>query len=212
MPVQRAKIECPFRYDGRHPGAAFGPRNRDSVNAGMQDPLECADLLRYLGGRYVFAFPAKGLADAIDEVEEALLILAHQVAGPHPGVACREDIAQNSLLGLSRIGIALEPAASALRIDLYLADRLARLVDPAANAETVLVADRFPSIVVEGDQRGREAVRQIGRDVADGSRLALHVKERETSLRGRVKLENLRDAKTLLELLPHAGREAVATS
>src|SRR5580704_3496211 len=142
----------------------------------MQDPFECADFLRYLGGRYVFAFPAKGVPDAIDEVEEALLILAHQVAGSHPGVARREDIAQNSLLGLSRIGIALEPAASTLWIVLHLADRLARLVDPAANAETVLVADRLPLIVVEGHQRGREAVCQIGRDVTDGSRLALHVK------------------------------------
>ncbi len=48
--------------------------------------------------------------------------------------------------------------------------------------------------------------------MADGSGLALHVEQRDASLRGRVKLEDLRDAEALLERLPHAGREAVAAS
>src|SRR5262249_15935918 len=96
------EIECAFAYDGRHPGAAFGPRNRDSIDAGMQDTLERAEFLRDLGGSHVLALPAKGIADAVHEVEEALLVLAHHVAGPYPGVALREYIAQDSLLGLGR--------------------------------------------------------------------------------------------------------------
>src|ERR1700719_1133309 len=40
----------------------------------------------------------------------------------------------------------------------------------------------------------------------------MHVKQRDASLRGSVKLEDLRDAEALLERLPHAGRQAVATS
>ena len=121
-------------------------------------------------------------------------------------------MAQDSLLGLGRTGVALEPAAGARRIVLHLADRLAGLVDAAANTETVLVAGRLAFVEVEGDQRRREAVRQIRGNVADGSGLALHVEQREASLRGSVKLEDLRDAEALLERLPHAGREAVATS
>src|SRR5580704_17290968 len=48
MPVQRGQIECAVADEGRHSGAAFGPWNGDSVDAGMQDPLESADLLRHL--------------------------------------------------------------------------------------------------------------------------------------------------------------------
>src|SRR5208337_3764137 len=100
MPVQRGEIERACADDGRHPGAAFGPRKRDSVDAGMQYALESAELLRHLGGSHVLALPAKGVADAVDEVEEALLVLAHQVAGPHPSVAFREHMAQDFFLGL----------------------------------------------------------------------------------------------------------------
>jgi hypothetical protein len=110
----------------------------------MQYALESAEFLRHLGGSHVLALPAKGVADAVDEVEEALLVLAHQVAGPYPSVARREDMAQDSLLGLGRTGVALEPAAGARRIVLHLADRLAGLVDAAANTETVLVAVGSP--------------------------------------------------------------------
>src|SRR5262249_34182044 len=101
--------------------------------------------------------------------------------------------------------------AGAPRIVPHLADRLAGLVDAAANTETVLVPDGLARVEVEGDQRGGEAVRQIGGDVADGSGLALHVEQRDAPLRGRVKLEDLRDAEALLERLPHTGRQAVAT-
>src|SRR5271169_2605205 len=153
MPVQRGEIERAFAYDCRHPGAAFGPRHRDSVDAGMQYALESAELLRHLGGSHVLALPAKGVADAVDKVEEALLVLAHQVAGPYPSVARCEDMAQDSLLGLGRTGIALEPAADGSRIRLHLADRLAGLVDAAALTEAVLVATRLALVEVEGDQR-----------------------------------------------------------
>src|ERR1700719_4927473 len=40
----------------------------------------------------------------------------------------------------------------------------------------------------------------------------MHVKQRDASLRGSVKLEDLRDAEALLDRLPPAGRQAVATS
>src|SRR5262245_49853130 len=151
MPVQRGEIERAFAYHGRHPGAAFGPRNRDSVDAGMQYALESAERLRHLGGSHVLALPAKGVADAVDEVEEALLVLTHQVASPYPGVARCEDVAQDPLLCLGRTGVALEPAAGARRIVPHLADRLAGLVDAAANTETVLVATRLAFVEVEGD-------------------------------------------------------------
>src|SRR5262249_24853366 len=83
------------------------------------------ELLRHLGGRHVLALPAEGVADAVDEVEEALLVLAHQVAGPDPGVALCEDVTQDSLLGFARTGVALEPAAGTRRIVLHLDDPIA---------------------------------------------------------------------------------------
>src|SRR5262245_27207655 len=143
MPVQRGKIERFFADDGRHPGAAFGPRNCDSVDAGMPYTLESAEHLRHLGGRHGLALAAEGGADAVHKVEEALLVLAHHVAGPYPGVTRYEDVAQDFFLGLDHTAVALESASRARRIVLHLADRLARLVDAAADTEAFLVPDRL---------------------------------------------------------------------
>src|SRR5581483_8986012 len=97
------------------------------------------DRLGNLGRRDVFALPAEGVADAVDEVEEAARVLAHQIAGAEPGVAGREHVAQDLFGRSGLVGIALErrpalvPAGNP-------ADRLADFTGDAALAQPVLAA------------------------------------------------------------------------
>src|SRR5258708_20337841 len=85
---------------------------------------EHAHHLRNLRGRYVFALPAEGIADAIDEIEIALGIAAHEIAGAEPAIALLEHVEQYFGLVVGRIGIALEPAARLRRPMENPADRL----------------------------------------------------------------------------------------
>jgi len=67
--------------------------------------------LGYLGGRDILAFPAEGIAHAVDEIEIAARVLAHQVAGAEPDIARLEDAADDLLRRCVLVGVALEAAA-----------------------------------------------------------------------------------------------------
>src|SRR4029453_13206654 len=91
--------------------AAIPARNRAAVDVGLRDAAEAADRLLHLGGRDVLAFPAEGIADAVDEIEIAVLVLAHEIAGTEPGVALLEHVVQDFSAGLGRVGVAFEALA-----------------------------------------------------------------------------------------------------
>src|SRR6185312_4312964 len=107
--------EVEFRaHDQRgHSRAALGARHGDPVHRDVEDiaaPGECRGNLR---GRDVLTLPAERVADPIDEVIEPLLVAAHEVTGPVPRVARREDIAQHFAAARLGVGIAFEPCAAA---------------------------------------------------------------------------------------------------
>src|ERR1700722_3102335 len=54
-------------------------------------------------------------------------------------------------------------------------------------------------------------MRQVRRNVANGSALALNVEQRDATFGGGIKLKNLRNGKTVFEPVPHFGRQSVAT-
>src|ERR1700722_12621618 len=54
-------------------------------------------------------------------------------------------------------------------------------------------------------------MRQVRRNVADGSAFALNVEQRDATFGGGIKLKNLRNGKTVFESVPHFGRQPVAT-
>src|SRR5262249_6591552 len=110
-----------------------------------------------LGGRYVLALPAEGIADAVDEVEEGVAVAAHQIAGAEPGVALLEHVAQDFPVGLGRVGVALEALAGPRGVLHDLADHLARLIRPALDAEAALVADGLLALHVEAHDLGGKA-------------------------------------------------------
>src|SRR5262249_46858422 len=65
-------------------------------------------------------------------------------------------------------------------------------------------------VEIELHQRDRYPMREEGRNPSDRARTTLAVVEREIALGRRVVLENLRDAKALLELPPHVRPQTVA--
>jgi hypothetical protein len=206
---ERVDVECVVNDDGGHAGAAIMARHFDAVSRRIQNALALPDRIVDFAGRDVLALPAKSVADAIDEMEEALLVEPHQVAGAEPGVALGEHVAQNFLFGLARVGIALEtPTASVRRADA--ADGFAAFAARAGDAKAVITTKRCAALGVDLDDRGREAMRQQRRDAADRADLALDIVEREIAFGRRVKFEDARDREAGLELLPDVTAQAVA--
>src|SRR5438046_790068 len=78
----------------------FGPAaHRATVDIAFEHAIERSDRLFDLGRRYVLALPTEGIADAVDKIEIAVRVLAHEIAGAEPSVALLEHVAQD--LGVS---------------------------------------------------------------------------------------------------------------
>src|SRR5262249_3295720 len=164
-----------------------------------------------LRSRDIFALPAEGVANAIDEVEKALVIELHQIAGAEPGIAVSEDIAQNLLLCLAGVGIALE-AASAFICGADAADGFTSLAAGAGHAKAVGIAQGHPGAGIELDDRRRETMREQRRNAADRARSALDIEQREIAFGRRVEFEDARKGKARLEILPDVAAQAVAAT
>src|ERR1700730_2427188 len=179
---------------------------------GFADSRKAADRFRNLRGRYVLALPAIGIADAIDEIEIAFGVAAHQVVGAKPAVAPLERAAQDLALVLRRIGVSLEPARRLRRVVENSADRLADLAGRGLLAEALRIADRHLPVEVEPHDRGRGAPFQEPRNPAYRARLSLDVEQGDVALGGAVELQDRRDGEARLELRPHVRPQAVAAA
>src|SRR5436305_1591578 len=180
----------PLVHDDRaHAGAAIGAGDADAVGCGVDHAGEIAHGVVDLGGRDVLALPAEGIADAIDEMEESLVVEPHQIAGPEPGIALGENIPQDLLLGLSGVRVALEAAAALIR-RADAADGFARLAAGGGDAKPLLVAQRRTAVGIELDEARRETMREQRRDPTDRARLALDVEQREIAFGRRIEFED----------------------
>src|SRR5207248_920222 len=207
LAVQLGQLEAGARHDRRHPGAAVRVRHRDAIDRHLGHAATTPDHVRDLRGRHVLSLPAEGVADPVDEIEESLRVAAHQIAAAIPGVARGERLAQHLAARGGRIGVALE--ASGAVIVQNLTDRLAHLVRGAAHAVAARVAKRGARLEVEAHDLDRHAVREKGRDSPDRPRATLAVVEREVAFGRGVILEDLRDAKALLEFPPDFPAQTV---
>src|SRR5689334_14090084 len=122
------EIQISVADEQGHAGSAFCTRNSNAVDARLSDPRKRADNLRHFERRNVFTLPAKGVADAIDEIEIALPVRPHQVTGTVPCVSRREHVAKNLLFRGLRAGITLESTADVRRVLEKLADRLSGFI------------------------------------------------------------------------------------
>src|SRR5207237_7399029 len=124
-----------IRDDQRHARPAFSAGDRHAVDRRLADAGAAAQDHRDFGRRDILALPAESVADAVDEIVEALRIDAHAIAAAHIRAARREDVAQDLLLGVGRAGVAFEARRQIAPVAIDPADRLARLALRAADAE-----------------------------------------------------------------------------
>src|SRR6202521_2406489 len=204
------KIERALGAQPRHAGAPRLAGDAHAVNDGFQNSRERGHHLGHLEGRYVLALPAKSVADPVDEIEIAALVLLHDVAGAEPGVTLLEHVAQDFLRGGGLLGVSLETAARLGRILEDLADDLASFIGLAGDAEALRIAHRLLALDVELHDDGREAVRQKPRYATDRSGLAGEIEHRNVAFGRRIELKNLREAKPAFERVPHVGTQSVA--
>src|SRR5205085_10001606 len=149
---------------------------------------------------------------AVDEIEVALLVLSHQVAGAEPRVSTLEDVTEDLLFRRFAAGVTLEAAADVRRIGKNLAERFSDFVRTTTNAEPFGVPHGCIRFDVELHERCRESMGEEERDASDRARLALDVEQRDVAFGGRVELQDLWNAKPLLEVVPDVSSQAVAAA
>ena len=212
MAPQGRQLELRGNHDGRHACTPLGPRHADSVNHRIAHARAGGDDGGDLAGGDVLALPAEGVANAIDEIEKPLIVLAHQIAGAVPGIALGKDIAQYLLLRRLRIRVAFEAPAVPSPRPRQRADGLADFIGRAPQAVPGLVAHGSARFGVEFDEGHRHAMRQERRDPADGAGAPFAVVQGEAAFGRGVILQDLRNAEASLELLPHLRPQAVAAA
>src|SRR5262249_20754330 len=210
MIAQRGQVEIVLGDDGGHAGATVAARNLHAVDIGLQNAVESTYCLLHLGGRDVLPFPTESIADAVDEIEIAVLVLAHQIAGSKPEIAFFEHVVQDLSVGLGVVRIALEPLAGFGRLLEDFADNLARFVDLAFDAETSLVADRLLGLRIKAHDLGWKRRGGPPGQPAHRALLAVEIEQRDVAFGRAVELDDLRDAEATLELRPDIGAQAVA--
>src|SRR2546427_537050 len=151
MLTEGAEVEVFADDNGGHSDAAFRARDRHPVNDRVDHAGTGSDRLGHLGGRHILSLPPEGVADPVDEVEVALLVLSHQVARAEPGVAKLEHVAEDLFLGGFPASVTLESTAEARRVLRNLADGLADLVGRTANAQALVIPERRLVVEVESD-------------------------------------------------------------
>src|ERR1700732_1125563 len=153
------EIEAVVGHDRNHPRAAVGASNLDAVGGGVDNAPAVDDDFVHFGCRDVLAFPAESISDPVDEVEKAAFVELHQVAGPKPGVALAEHVAQDFLFGLGSVGVTLE-AAPAVVGPPDPPDGFAALAAGASDTKTVGVANGRAKLRIDANDGRRKAMRQ----------------------------------------------------
>src|ERR1700676_3360894 len=153
------EIKAIVGHDRNHSRAAVGAANLDAVSGRLDDAPAVDDGSVHFGCRDVLAFPAESISDPVDEMEKAAFVKHHQVAGPKPGIALAEHVAENFLFGLGSVGVTLE-AASAVVSTSDPPDGFADLAAGARYTETVGVANGRAKLRIDANDRRWKAMRQ----------------------------------------------------
>src|SRR5260370_37963688 len=111
MLAEGEQVKLIFEHQCSHTSPAVGARNFYAVDTSQPDPRKRANGLGDFCGGNILTLPAKRVTDAIDKIEEAALVLSHQVARTKPSIASLEDAANDFFFCSLRVGIAFQPAA-----------------------------------------------------------------------------------------------------
>ena len=73
----RQRAEATFDNESSHADASFVTGNGHSINGCLPDAWYRGDHFRYFHGCHILALPSEGVADAINKIEETVVILFH---------------------------------------------------------------------------------------------------------------------------------------
>ncbi len=206
------KIRRIVDHERRHAGATLRSSDLDTVDQDLSDAGECGNRLGDFGRRHILAFPAKRIADPIDEIEITLRVPAHQIARSKPGIALRESAAQNFPLVGGRFGIALEAARRARGVVENAADRFADLARRAFDAAAGGIAKRFLRKDVEADELDDEFVFHPGRNAPDRTALRVEIDQHDIAFGRGVEFENAARREARCKGSPDVRTQAVAAT
>ena len=212
MLAEGFQIEVAPDDKARHAATPVLAGHLDAIDQRILDPGLTCQRLGDFHGRDILALPAEGVAHPVDEIEIAVGVLLHEVAGAEPGIAVRRHVAQDLALRGLAVGIALEPVHGIAGIVDDLADHLADLAGLGFDAEPVRSAQRLLLLKVGPHDLHLEALLQPPRNSADRARRAVPVEHRDIALGRRVPFHDLGDREALLESDPDIGAQAVAAA
>ena len=191
----RVRVRC--RAAG---GARLGQLHAVDDALGEAQRADGPDGRRHLGGAHVLSLVAEGVAHPVDEVDEALVVRAHEVARAEPAVASLEHVAHQLAPRRRRVRVPGEVARGVALVDE--AEQLPRLAAAAEERQAVR-ATRDLAAGGGGVGEAHEAHGVDGgeqrRDEADRALLALGVGEVGVALGRRVQLGDALDAEARLE-------------
>lgn len=198
-------------------GAAVVARDLDAVDVCFGDGGVFSEDLADFGRGDVFGFPAKRVAEAVDEPDTALGVPAHEVARAEVCVALFLDVADDfAVCGFGVAVVAREALVDVVGLELR--EELAGLVVLAYFAQACLgVAGWRRGIRLRVHANEAELLRQDGvcecaevANCARGKRVCRAVEERAGGFGCGVELVDGFDAEALLEGLPDVRAQAVA--
>src|SRR6185437_7189966 len=130
------EIELRVDHNSRHSSAAVRARHGNTVHGGVRNTRTGSDDGCDFTGRDVLPFPTERVPDPVDEVEETLRILAHQIPSAIPGISLGKYVAQNLFFRGPRVCVPFETTTLLTAGARYLTDCFAGLVNSTAHAAT----------------------------------------------------------------------------
>lgn len=146
MRIEPGQINPFARRKRRHARPPVMPRHRNAIDDRMLHARHGRRRNLDLARRNILAFPAERIAHAIDEIDIPVRVHLHQVARAEPQIAFHKHVAQQFLLRLRFVIVAIKTLPRFMR------DRshgFARLIRRRLNAETIRPAHRLFRFDVE---------------------------------------------------------------
>ena len=208
MRRQSCQINRLRRDNHGHASATIGVGDIDAINIGLLNTWIDTQGLAHFIGRAILGLPTIGVANPVNEVKIAKLVLLQEVAGTEPQVAFFKDVAQELLFRRRFvIRIAIKASAYIGRVDL--ANGLTNFIKSALLAEALFVSDWLFFFNIKTYQFYIETLLQITWNAANSTQLTFHIDETDIAFGRAVKLTDERDFEALFSTRPDVGSQAV---
>eukprot|EP01136_Pigoraptor_vietnamica_P032339 Opistho-1_new@94068 len=209
MLVEATEIElrvAALEHNRRHAGLPLAQRHRDTVHVGLADPRKRSDDFAHVVRRDVLALPTEGIARAVHEKVEALVVDAEEVPRRPPQVALLKHVAVH----LPQRRVVVDVTIVTALVEGH--QQLALLPRMALDAQAVLIArERAGGDIVRNNAVARGSAAEARRHKAAAAHAVRPVQHGCAGHLGRpVVLHDALDAVARANLRPNVAAQSVA--